>query len=180
MVIAVIVLVVLALLMLYCRIETMLLKTTVYSFCSCKVPYELDGKRIVLLTDLHCTVFGKDNSRLLQMIKAADPDIIIIAGDLINGRRSVSQLKYAYDLLSGLHDTGIPLFYEFGNHECRLEGSFSGDGAYGIYLSMCAKYCTVINNTSVRYPPDNKIPADAGCFPCYHAHIQGCEAGWLG
>ena len=40
--------------------------------------------RIVSLADIHGTVFGKDNTRLIRRVREAEPDLIFIPGDLIN------------------------------------------------------------------------------------------------
>ena len=133
-------------LLIYCRIETKLLKLTVYTVESVKIPDELSGRRIVLLSDLHNTYFGKNNSRLLELIDQASPDIIIIAGDLINGRSRSDQFKYAADLLSCLSKMDIPVYYAFGNHECRLSGYFNNEGDYKRYCDMCDKLA-ILSNT---------------------------------
>lgn len=40
--------------------------------------------RLVLLSDLHCKSFGKDNARLLAKVEAQSPDAICLAGDMID------------------------------------------------------------------------------------------------
>ena len=39
--------------------------------------------RFVLLSDLHNKVYGKKNEKVIQEIRKANPDFIVIAGDLI-------------------------------------------------------------------------------------------------
>ncbi|MBQ7447414.1 MAG: hypothetical protein IJV59_05615, partial [Eubacterium sp.] len=39
--------------------------------------------RIVELADLHNAVFGEDNSRLTELVRAQDPDLILMAGDMV-------------------------------------------------------------------------------------------------
>lgn len=139
---------ILVMLMIYCRIETKWLKTTVYTTVSEKIPEELSGKRIVLLSDLHNTYFGKKNEKLIQMIKNASPDVIIIAGDVINGRSSAGQFKYAAETFTKLAELNIPLYYAFGNHECKLDGFYNKDGIYKQFCELGEKYTNLLNNGS--------------------------------
>ncbi|MCR5684668.1 MAG: metallophosphoesterase [Lachnospiraceae bacterium] len=132
------------LLVIWCHIETRLLKTVVYSFSSPKVPEDMEGKRIVLLSDLHCTMFGKGNKRLLKHIADAKPDMIMIAGDMING--DSKQYGYALELLKKLSGMGTKVYYSFGNHECRLDKAFWGEGEFDRYVRTCEPYCNILNN----------------------------------
>ena len=49
-------------------------------------------------------------------MKKAEPDIIVISGDLINGCGE-KELPFAFHLINHLKKTGIPVIYTFGNHE---------------------------------------------------------------
>ena len=46
------------------------------------LPKNFGGFKIVHLSDLHNTEFGKDNEKLLKIIKEQKPDIIVITGDI--------------------------------------------------------------------------------------------------
>jgi len=84
------------------------------------LPGEFDGYRIVLLADLHGAEHGKDNERLLDRIRDANPDIITIAGDLIDryqpGHPVERQIEIAQALVSQLVRIA-PVYYVTGNHE---------------------------------------------------------------
>lgn len=87
-----------------------------------KIPASFDGFRIVHISDLHNTVFGKDNNKLLKKIKNAQPDIIAVTGDIVDSRRtntavSLDFLKNALSL--------APVYYVTGNHEFRISQSKS-------------------------------------------------------
>lgn len=81
-----------------------------------------DNVRLVFLSDLHEREFGKDNSRLLEMIYKADPDAVLIGGDMIiadknhpeNIRTGVTR-RLCAELVKK-----YPVFYSEGNHEQRL------------------------------------------------------------
>ena len=73
----------------------------------------------VVLSDLHNKQFGKDNARLLEAIDQASPDMILIAGDMINGHPNENidgTLAFLKDISSK-----YPVYYENGNHEMRLD-----------------------------------------------------------
>ena len=73
----------------------------------------------VVLSDLHNKKFGKDNARLLEAINQASPDMILIAGDMINGHPNENidgTLAFLKDISSK-----YPVYYENGNHEMRLD-----------------------------------------------------------
>ena len=69
--------------------------------------------KIVLISDLHSTIFGKDQSVLIDMIKETEPDLIFLTGDIIDDVVPVTGTRL---LLSGI--SGIaPIYYVTGNHE---------------------------------------------------------------
>jgi len=69
--------------------------------------------RIVLLADLHATLFGEDQRPLLQKIESQEPDLILLAGDIIVDSipDAATQL-----FLAGIQDLA-PIYYVTGNHE---------------------------------------------------------------
>jgi len=96
------------------------LVTKEYELSYDNLPGEFDGFRIVLLADLHGAEHGKDNERLVEQIKDANPDIIAIAGDLIDQYQSnrfvEEQIETALILVQQLVRIA-PVYYVTGNHE---------------------------------------------------------------
>lgn len=80
------------------------------------LPESFDGLRIAELADLHGRQFGEKNSRLLARLRAAEPDLICIDGDLFDENSDLSVLE---PLLRGLCDIA-PTYYVTGNHEWQL------------------------------------------------------------
>ncbi len=78
-----------------------------------KLPKDFDNFKIVHLSDIHDTMFGKNQKRLIEKVKNLNPDIIFITGDIIN--RNTENFKKAFDLLDGLKNFNI--LYVTGNHE---------------------------------------------------------------
>lgn len=77
--------------------------------------------RIVQLTDLHNMSFGKDNSRLIKNIEEQDPDLICMAGDMLN--RDEQSLEVVTGLISRLSEK-YRVFFSLGNHETAYEENF--------------------------------------------------------
>ena len=75
--------------------------------------------RAVVLADLHNKKYGRDNELLLQAIREAKPDLILIAGDLLTARPR-EKLDVALQLLENL-TAQYPVYYGNGNHEYRLK-----------------------------------------------------------
>jgi hypothetical protein len=96
---------------------------TTYILQDESLPMAADGFRIAQISDLHNTEFGKNNKRLLSLLKAAEPDIIVITGDMIDSyvdmrdsRRKEISLNFAEEAVKI-----APCYYVAGNHEARIE-----------------------------------------------------------
>ena len=68
---------------------------------------------IVLISDLHSTLYGKDQSKLVEKIKNIRPDLIILSGDIFD---DVVPMNGSKLLLSAI-STIAPVYYVTGNHE---------------------------------------------------------------
>lgn len=73
--------------------------------------------KIVLISDLHSTIFGKEQIKLIEKIKEQNPDLILLAGDILD---DVVPHRGTELLLAGIN-TIAPIYYVTGNHEywCR-------------------------------------------------------------
>ena len=84
-----------------------------YAFSSTRLPQGWDGARIVHLSDLHGKAFGRDSARLLRAVEKAQPEVIVITGDIADERSGTDGLA---PLLEGLCAIA-PVYYVSGNHE---------------------------------------------------------------
>lgn len=80
--------------------------------------------RIVQLSDNHNSIFGKDNQQLIEKVKAQDPDLILMTGDLINSNEANTNI--ATNLISSLCDIA-PVYVSLGNHEVEYQENFGTD-----------------------------------------------------
>ena len=83
------------------------------------IRYELETDltepiRIVQLTDLHGKVFREGNEELIRMVVEAEPDMIMMTGDMLD--RSDDNGDVVCDLIRALTEIA-PVYYGYGNHE---------------------------------------------------------------
>ena len=72
------------------------------------------GLKIVFISDLHNCFYGDtQNSKLIDEVIKAEPDIVIFGGDVLDAWGGT---KYALNLMSELNDS-YPCCYTPGNHE---------------------------------------------------------------
>lgn len=92
--------------------------STRYKFTSDRLPKEFSGFTLVQISDLHNASFGNENEKLLELIRDAEPDMIVITGDMIDSYRTHTDvaLRFAEDALEI-----APCCYVPGNHESRIE-----------------------------------------------------------
>lgn len=87
------------------------LGVTEYSVSSAKISEDIS---IAVISDLHESEFGKDNSRLIQKVRECNPDLIFTVGDMVNG--STEDFSYLAPLYSSLSEIA-PTYSSLGNHE---------------------------------------------------------------
>ena len=85
--------------------------------------YEVETKltesiRIVHLTDLHSCVYGENNEKLVQLVAAQEPDLILMTGDMLS--RSDDGPGVVCALIPKLLEIA-PVYYGYGNHEYQWE-----------------------------------------------------------
>lgn len=85
-----------------------------YDLSSDRLPDAFDGFRIVQLSDLHGSEFGRDNKRLVRAVADENPDIIVLTGDFIDENKD--ELPGMDTLVRQL--VGIaPVYFVSGNHD---------------------------------------------------------------
>ncbi len=92
------------------------LETTFYHLYSPKVPGGA-SLRVVVLSDLHNRTYGPDNEELIGRIAALAPDLIAVAGDMVNG--DDEDCSVLLKLCAGLVEVA-PVYLSPGNHENHL------------------------------------------------------------
>lgn len=80
--------------------------------------------RIVQLSDLHNSEFGKGNARLIEKVREQEPDLILLTGDMLNQTEARTQVPL--DLIRELCQIA-PVYASYGNHELQHEKTFGSD-----------------------------------------------------
>lgn len=83
-----------------------------------KIGEDLDGYRIVQISDLHNKRFGDNQEKLLSIVRDCQPNLIVITGDLVDGNRT--NIEKAIAFVEGAVSIA-PVYYVTGNHEKWLE-----------------------------------------------------------
>ena len=91
---------------------------TEYEITSPKLAGEGQERRIVFLSDLHNHEYGERNCELVEAVREAKPDLILVTGDMLVGKPGRSAEKAAAFMrqLPGI----APVYYANGNHEQRM------------------------------------------------------------
>lgn len=115
-----IILLIVIVLILFCSYQNKHLETTYYTYKAEKLGAELDGYRIVQISDLHNAKFGRNNQKLVDRIRECEPDIIVLTGDLVDSNHTnVDRAVQFVDEIVKL----CPVYYVTGNHEYWLDTS---------------------------------------------------------
>ena len=116
-------------------------EVTEYEITSAEIPRSFDGFRIAQISDLHNDELGPGNAKLIELLMLAQPDIIVLTGDLIDSRHTdvETALEFARDAVQI-----APVYYVTGNHEARVR-------EYGdLKTGLAEAGVTLLENEKIR------------------------------
>lgn len=93
------------------------LDITEYTLENDNLPESFNEFKIVHLSDLHNTEFGKDNEKLLKIIKEQKPDAVFVTGDTIDG--FYTNIQIPINLFKEVLKI-CDVYFVVGNHESRV------------------------------------------------------------
>lgn len=96
------------------RLSTERLTVSGVEIASPGLPESFRGFTIVHLSDLHGTLYGNHHRRLLHKIRQADPDVVVMTGDMTD--HQADGMLQLIDLCRRLC-RHWPVYYIWGNHE---------------------------------------------------------------
>lgn len=123
---------------------------TCYNVINSRIPKELSGYRMALLSDLHNCEIGKHNADLIAQIEELSPDVILVPGDAVNKNYNDENPRGGYERVIPLFkklSAVCPILYSNGNHEARLAERNRRGGYYGAVMKVLKHLgVTVLNN----------------------------------
>ena len=103
------------------------------------VPASISRIKIAHITDLHCSGLGRREQKVIELVGAEQPDLIVITGDSIN---VTSDYPGLHDVLSQLR-APLGVWVVRGNHEdwwpVRDEGDFYESAGVKLLLNSSAQ-----------------------------------------
>lgn len=127
----------------------MTISTTYYKVKSNRLPPQFEGYKIVQISDLHNTEFGSNNSKLVEIIKRENPNIIVITGDLVDS--SHTNIPIAVDFVKQIVEIS-PIYYVTGNHEIWL-----GEGYADLENHLLDLGVNILHNEVINIEKDGEI-----------------------
>ncbi|WP_461256029.1 metallophosphoesterase [Treponema sp. R80B11-R83G3] len=109
---------------------------------------EQKSLKIVLISDLHSTIHGKDQSILINKVKEINPDLIVLSGDIFDDVAPMAGTKLLLAGISGI----APIFYVTGNHEYmsrNIRKIREVLASYGVIILSDNYTIIEINNTEI-------------------------------
>ncbi len=135
-----------------------------------RLPPAFDGYRIAQISDLHNAELGKNNRRLITILQAAEPDLIVVTGDMVDS--SHTDLSVAVDLLRQAIEIA-PCIAVTGNHEAWIS-----DAAYTeLETALASLGIPILHNESIALTQGNDSITLLGIDdPAYAERHGGVDA----
>ena len=109
---------------------------------------ERNSIKIVLISDLHSTIHGKDQCILINKVKDINPDLIVLTGDIIDDVAPIIGTQLFLAGISGI----APIFYVTGNHEYmsrNIQKIRKELASFGVIILSDAYTTIVLKNTEI-------------------------------
>lgn len=117
------------------------------------IPKLKSDKNIVFFSDFHSVAKKGYIDKLVNEIKKANPQCVVIGGDMIVGKKGANN-KPAIELLEKLAKE-FKIYYVYGNHESRMfERKIQDEDGYFEFLTSQTNV-EILNNKSTKIQLDN-------------------------
>jgi predicted MPP superfamily phosphohydrolase len=131
--------------------------------------------RVALFSDIHIGSAAMDGarlSRIVAQVNALKPDLVLIAGDFVNGHDPVAARAYALEFVAPLASLRAPLgvVATLGNHDM-------GTSPEAVTAALDRAHVTVLNNQAVQKGP--VVVAGVGDVFSRHARPAATEAAMV-
>lgn len=129
------------------------LQLSKYKIILNQLPQQMNGMKVVHISDLHDAKFGENQERLIEQVKTEKPDLIVVTGDLID--RHNYELERSLDAVKGFVKIA-PTYFVDGNHEIsinKLDEIHSALKEVGVH---------VLNNEAMDFKWNNHVISIVG------------------
>lgn len=99
--------------------------------------------KVLFLSDLHNKSYGLHNEKLIHAVRDEQPDLILIGGDMLVGRK-IDCFDEAVFFIQAISSV-CPVYYALGNHEQRMKEDLS------VYGDMFERYCNQFEGYDVHF-----------------------------
>ena len=141
-----------------------------YTVKSERLPSAFSGFRIAQVSDLHNATFGENNEKLLKKLESAQPNAIVLTGDLIDSRRT--DIEVAIEFASACTKLAST-YYVSGNHESRGGYTELKDG-------LLASGVTVLENQEAFIEKDGERIRLIGVVdPDFRKNVYQTDAAYM-
>jgi predicted MPP superfamily phosphohydrolase len=144
-----------------------------YTDMSAKITADI---RLVVITDLHSSIYGKEQKGLINMIVKQDPDLILLAGDIADDKVAHTGTKLLLQAIGKKY----PCFYVTGNHEFwsgEIDSIRAMIRSYGVTILAGDSKIISIRSQKLRIcgidDPDRYLQADA--TPDWQTQYLSCN-----
>ncbi|MBQ9899291.1 MAG: metallophosphoesterase family protein [Ruminococcus sp.] len=77
--------------------------------------------RLCIIADQHATKHGISNRRIVRRIEKADPDLVIVLGDMYTRDSEWDRIQIPINLTEDIISAGYPVYYVTGEHDTDSE-----------------------------------------------------------
>lgn len=119
------------------------LQLTRITYSAPGLPDSMRGTRLLHLSDIHSAASGKSGERLLNACREAQPDLIVITGDLVTDSQDIPSALALSEKLTEI----APVYYVTGNHEASL----AYNDLKKLMNGLDELHVNVLDNESVYY-----------------------------
>lgn len=118
------------------------------------------GLRIALVSDLHGSRYGFRQEKLMRAIDAAEPDVVLLCGDILD---PAPPFRQATTFLSAVSEA-YPCYFVFGNHE------YGGKKLQKVREILEAAGIPILEGDSLRFTANGQSIRIAGVTDVRHSY----------
>ncbi|MFD2706742.1 metallophosphoesterase [Salibacterium lacus] len=141
--------------------DTNVFHTEHVTFTTGEIPADT-SIRMLQISDVHNKQFGGDNQTLIHAAENADPDMIVVTGDLVD--KGTSSMEPMLQLMGSLTNVTEKIYFVTGNHE------YDNPHTQPLLQGLKKRGITILDNTNRQVEVNGAIINLAGIDDHYTNH----------